>query len=309
MVLTLALAALRSRTVRSAVVSGATRRIATRSVATTTSPTGIVSRITRGLARFGGGLLRGLGSIFGGLGELNFTNIWSKCVSAYQFIYNFNWNITDKELDAQIEQGKVAIAGALGGTLGATLGYAICGGVPATAIAVFNPALAMHVLEDLGEAALDEVAGHVANLVRLTCTQLARMGFTAIYKNMRSILRPAALGVANFLVSKGVLSQASVDAANKKKGEPWSFASALEQTIDDTKDPLKQNFLEEFYEELGEACVEAGYVVAGSLDSFFASASLASAATLGSTRTVAVTFSGSSTTITPIATPVSAPPL
>lgn len=279
MTLALKLATLGSRLVRTAITGSGTRRLAARRVAT--SPTG--GGALSGLKRFGNSLLKGIGDFFKGLGEINFAAIWSKCVSAYKFIYNFNWNITDKTLDAQIEQGKIAIAGALGGTFGSALGYAICGGVPTAALAVLNPSLALHVLDDLGEAALDEVAGHVANLINLTLQQTARMGFAHIYKNMRSVLRPAALGVAQFLVDKGVLSQASVDAANKKKGEPWSFASALDQTVDDIKDPLKQNFLEDFYEELGEACIEAGYVVAGSLDSLYSGG-------IGTTRTVTITF-------------------
>lgn len=115
-----------------------------------------------------------------------------------------------------------------------------------------------------------------------------KKAFIGIYKNYRSILRPAALGVASLLVRTGYFSQASIDKANKKRNEPWSFVTAHDETIESIKDPIEQAEAEEFWEELGDACIEAGYVIAGSLDSYFAQQKLANDATFGSEKTVEI---------------------
>ena len=160
--------------------------------------------------------------------------------------------------------------------------------MPAASMAVFNPGLALHVMEEVGEEAAEEIVEAVANLVHLVGQQAIRYSFCQIYKNFRSVLRPGAIAVAQKFVQLGILSQASVDAANKKKDEPWSFASALEETIDDIKDPIKKEFLEEFYDELGDSCIEAGFVVAGSVDSYFAQQAVANRFQNGSGNVITI---------------------
>jgi hypothetical protein len=168
------------------------------------------------------------------------------------------------------------------------LEWLICGVAPTAAIAVFNEPLALYVLKNVGEEAAEEIAGYAANFIRLTLLKTVKSAFVEIYKNYRSILRPAALGVAQLLVNFGILLQESVDKANKNRNEPWTFAGALEETIDEIKDPIQQAEAEEFWEELGEACIEAGYVVAGSLDFYFAQQKLANENILGNEKTVEI---------------------
>ena len=298
MVLTIALRLLASRSVRRAVVSNGIRRISTSALTTPTggggNPTntpptnGTLGAIWQGFSRFNGFILDNVKEKLNVKNQINFTNIFSKIVGGTTAILNFNWNITDKELDEQVKQGVIAIAGAAGGALGQTVGYTICGGVPAASLAVFNPGLALHALTDLGEQAAEEIVEAVANLVNLTAQQALRYSFAQIYKNFRGVLRAGALGFAQTLVQAGVLSQESVDAANKKKNEPWSFAIALENTIEDIKDPIKQAFIENFWDELQDSCIEAGYVVAGSMDAYFAQQKMANQFFHGSNNVITI---------------------
>lgn len=288
MTLAISLSSLSSRLTRTS-ATGATgiRRIAinaTKGIGGDQKP----ESIWDGLARIAGSIVSGIVAAFKIVASINWTKIWSAIVSASLFILNFNWNVSDDDLDKQIKGAEAAIAGAKGALAGASLGFAICGIIPTATIAVFNEAMALHILKELGEDAAEEIASAVANLIKLQLRQMLRKGFTALYKNFRHLLRPAALGVAQLLVNAGILDQDSVDKANKNRNEPWSFASALENTIENIKDPNEQQYAEEFWEELGEACIEAGYIVAGGIDSYLAQQRLASASILGSTTVVSI---------------------
>ncbi len=292
MPLSLSLSSLSSRITRLASTGGSgnngIRRLATSGLKTTSKDDGGLVSIYNGINKWGWSLMqetvKALGSIF----TLDFSKIWSYCVSTYFFIFNFNWNTTDKALDDQIKQAEIAIAGAKGGLIGKSLGYAICGLVPTATIAVFNEAMAMHVLQELGEEAAEEIASSVAQLITLQLQQGVRMAFTSLYKNYRSVLRPAALAVAQLWVSAGMMTQESLDKANKKKNEPWSFAGAFDDSIDSIKDPIQQNYVEEFWDELGEACIEAGYIVAGGIDSYIAQQKVVNSNLLGEEKTVEI---------------------
>jgi hypothetical protein len=300
MPLQIILGALKSRAVRNFVVEQAVnqgiRRIAVNNeqqVQQNTNPDdnsgqNFLSVIWNGAKKFAGFLVSNLKAMLTGNFQINLTAIWQKIVAGTTFILNFNWNITDAQLDEQVKQGNIALAASAGGALGNAVGFLVCGGIPAASIAVFNLPLAVHVLEDVSEEAAEEIAGNIAALVMLTSQQLLRYTFSNIYKNFRSVLRPAALGIAQILVSVGILNQDSVDKANKKRNEPWSFASALEDTIEDIKDPIHQAAVESFWEELGEGCIEAGYIVAGSIDGYFAQHRVASQSYFGKEKLIEI---------------------
>jgi hypothetical protein len=61
-----------------------------------------------------------------------------------------------------------------------------------------------------------------------------------------------------------------VKAWGEKDSKPWSFALATEEFVEKIPNTFIRNFVEEFLEESWEGCVEAGYVVANSIDSYLA---------------------------------------
>lgn len=296
MAIQLVLAALRSRAVRNVIVNQGVRRIATSATSsiTTQGQQGTQSsNIWDSFGRFGGGILKNLQNVLSGNFKLNFTSIWSKISQTVLFVLNFDWNASDASLDAAIANGYTALAGSVGGAFGNALGYAICGGVPAAAMAVFNPALAVHVLDELGENAADEIASHMANVLQATWQQTQRVVFTNIFKNHRNLIRGAAVGVATIMTGLGILSPESVAKANKERDKPWSFNQAIDETIESIQSPQLQALFENLYEEFLDACIEAGYVIAGSLDSYFAQSRVSNNAYFGSSTVVAVSPSRS----------------
>lgn len=274
MPLTLVSSALKSRTVRQAIVgtaAGNMRELSLNATYDQSDDSGnVITSIYNGIERFGQSLiqltLRGLKGLF----NFSITGIVNWCVRTYFFLMNFNWNSTDAQLDEQIKQGEIALAAQRGGLRGKALGFAICGLIPTATIAVFNEPMALYILKELGEEAAEEIASSLSSLISLQITQWTRMTFINLFKNYRSILRPAATGFAQILVSAGILSQDSVDKANKKKNEPWTFAGAIDETVESIKDPIAKADAENFWEDFQDACIEAGYIVAGQADAYIA---------------------------------------
>lgn len=232
--------------------------------------------------------------------KFSFSGLFSTFVSNVRQLLNFNWNSTDAQLDEQIKQMEIAIASARGAARGSFAGYLICGIAPTAALAVFNEPLALYTLANVGEEAAEEIAANVSVLIQLTLQKAVKSTFINIFKNYRNLLRPAAIGFARILQSAGILDQESVDKANKKRNEPWSIASALEDTIDRIEDPVAQAETEEFWDEFGEACIEAGYIVAGSLDSYFMQQKVQeNAASGGADHTIIMSTSGAISAATP----------
>jgi hypothetical protein len=270
MSLSINLASLSSRINRVAITGNTgIRRLATNaSRAITDAQTNEPKTFWDGLQRFGASLI---GAIRWQPPWLKFSvaGLFSFFNSAVQFLIHFNWNSTDQQLDDEIKQLEIAVASARGALRGTVAGYLVCGVVPAATLAVFNEPLALYALERLGEEAADEIVGNMSALLQATSRKNAKQTFNNIYKNFRGVLRPAALGFANILKGLGILDQASIDKANQQRDQPWSFNSALEDTIDNVKDPLQHAELEEFWDEFGDACIEAGYIVANSIDAYF----------------------------------------
>lgn len=288
MTLSLSLGNLNSRaTRRSAAPSGGVRRIATNATTESNEQGGFLG-FFNGALKFGVSLVSKAFGLITNVLKFSWSALWGGIVRGTQFLLNFNWNITDKQIDDQIKQAEIGLAAARGSLAGQSLGFAVCGILPTATIAVFNEALALHMMAELGEEAADEIATSLATLVSLQLQQTVRRGFFGLFKNYRTLFRGAAVGFANVLVQAGVLSQESVDKANKNRNQPWSIASALEDTIDSITDPSQQAYAEEFWDEFGDSCIEAGFIVASGADSFFAMQQIANRSLLGSERIIEI---------------------
>lgn len=217
--------------------------------------------------------------------------LWGAAVQAYHYIWNFNWNATDAELDQQIKAAEVALRGAQGSLAGTSLGFAICGLIPTATIAVFNEPLALHMMAELGEEAAEEISQSLANLVRLQISATARRGFVAVFKNYRSLFRSGARGFAQILVYRGIFTQEAVDKMDKKRNEPWTLSEAMDDSIDSIKDPGDKAYAENFWDEFEDSCIEAGFIVAGAADSYFAQAKAANQSALGTEHIIEIEVS------------------
>lgn len=290
-----------SRSVRNSIGSNGIRRFATNALTERADEqTNIVTKVWSGLSQFGGFLLSGLKWVGGGV-IFSLQTLVGWFESTRLFIWNFNWNATDKDLDQGVQSAFNALGGTLGGTIGSALGYLACGAVPGAVIFAFNEPLAAYVLKEVGEEALDELSGNVANLIRQVGNLFIRNAIVSTYKNLRSLLRKPDSKVRQELIAQGKLTPDQIDKAIIARNKPWTFAKVTEDFIDNLPGgEFVQNFVEEAFEEFGEACLEAGYVVANSVDSYQANQRISNDGFFGREHTVEITLNrDADTTTTP----------
>ncbi|QKQ76453.1 hypothetical protein [Nostoc sp. TCL240-02] len=222
--------------------------------------------------------------------KFSWSSFWGWFVATKQFIWNFNWNATDEQLDASIKSQWTALMAQLGGALGNAFGYAVCGILPAAAIMVFNEPLGAVVLEKVSEEALEEILQNMSALFNSALRLGTQIFLTETYKNARKFIKSQSKLVKKLL---GANTEKVVRAWGSAGSQPWSFAIANEQLLDNVfgAEGALREFTEEFQEEADEACVEAGYVVANAVDTFLSTAMLEREKTpvLGHERYVEIT--------------------
>jgi hypothetical protein len=296
--LTIKVAESASRVTRKTITSGKSRSLTPLSTQVIKNKNGgILGYLWNGLTGFIGSLFTGVfQTLVSGI-QWSFTALWSGLIAAKQFIWNFNWNVTDAELDKTMSTAFDNLGNALGGFLGSAAGYLVCGALPGATIMVFNEALGLHILEKVGEEALDELTSSMATLIRSTFTSIANASVAFLYKNIRSLWRESDSAFKERLKKKGLKGD-DLDKALAERNKPFTFAKGLETNVNNINNEFLKNFAEEFIEEFDESCVEAGYVVANSLDVFHTQQ-----AGIAQEQTFEIEFGDNKTTIKEIKSP------
>lgn len=215
------------------------------------------------------------------------SNLWSMFTSAAIELYYFDWNIPDDQIDQQAKNRWSAYGGILGGTAGNALGFFACGIVPATSLFAFDERLASYVLREVSEEAFEELTFELAYVLRLSFRNLTRQTAGWLYKGARRWLKDPSNPIG------GLLFGANADNVRKTWGEKnapsWSFAQAVDEKVEKIPNQFWQNFTEELIEEAIDACIEAGYVVANSIEGYYAQQKLAQTLSNERQRVVEVT--------------------
>ncbi|HIK27956.1 MAG: hypothetical protein N3E45_17115 [Oscillatoriaceae bacterium SKW80] len=228
-----------------------------------------------------------IGDVFNLLG-IGIATLWGLFVSTAQYLWNFDWQITDKSIDEQIQNSFNSLGGPLGGLLGNAVGYLACGAVPGAVVFVFNKPLGVKILKEVGEEAADEFLGNLTNVVRLTFQKATESLILWGFKNVRKFIKS---NVDFFGRIFGARTKDAIRAWGNEGNKPWSFAQAVEDRIEKIPNRFIKAFVEEFLEEAWEGCVEAGYVAANAADAYLASQKLQEEETsiLGEDRIVEIT--------------------
>jgi hypothetical protein len=269
-----------SRKFRESSTGGNLIRTWSASATTTSGGGGFLETIFNGALRFGNFLISGIASLV----SFSFTKLWSWIVSGVQFIYNFDWNISDTAIDKQIEGLWNSFGGILGGSVGRAIGWIGCGLVPAATVFSFNQSMGAYLLKEVGEQALDEMLDAASEVINAGFRMGTQATFLWLYKDVRRALKDPSnpFGVA----LRGVMGDKQVD--NWGTGESWTIAKAVEEKIESIPSTFWRNFAEEAFEEGTEACIEAGFAVAGGIDAWLAQQAMQQNSVLGSDRTVEI---------------------
>ncbi|MEO0884660.1 MAG: hypothetical protein AAFY54_01845 [Cyanobacteria bacterium J06648_10] len=243
-----------------------------------------------GLGRFFGGLL-GFGAKSAGwiaesvLGITSFTfsSLWGWMVNAGQRIVNFDWNASDAELKQAINAGYVGAASSWGSFVGSGLGWAagigLGYGVSMICPVIGGAALARYVSGRVVQEAIPEITQNLVIALRQTLRAMANQASIGLYINSRKWLKRNADSIASIvgrLGYNGDLAKLTetIDQWGSDNGPRVTIADSFEQQIE--KLPLiRQIFVEEVVDEFFDSFIEAGYIVAGELDTAMAAAKAA----------------------------------
>lgn len=196
------------------------------------------------------------------------TAIWGLIVGTTQYIWNFDWNMSDDSIDQQILSSWAALSGMFGGLLGNAFGYLACGVLPGAVVFTFNEPLGAYILKNVSEEMAEEFVGNLTNVIRYTLMSSVQSLLLWSFKNIRKWIKTDASLIYEFFGDAAAAELLRAWAEPDSK--PWSFASATESAVQSIPNVNLRNFVEEFLEEAWEGCVEAGYVVANSIDTFLA---------------------------------------
>ncbi len=243
----------------------------------------------------GGLIIKSTGSILKFLGFVGFSilGLVNWMIQGVNYAWNFNWNITDEQIDQQFNNIKLRLVGQLGGTLGNAVGWLVCGAGPGLLMLKFNKAMALHVLKEVGEEGLEELAANLALLARQSTRGLISWLAMTAFKNTRRFIKDAARDPNSFTSIVGSQIFGSnfnnmVQAWGEEGSKPWSFAIAFNNWIESIENPYIQEFTEEFFDEAFDACQEALYVVANGMEQYLLEQRLANEQLLGSERVVEI---------------------
>ncbi len=248
----------------------------------TPQPSGKLAVLWNG-AKLVSGFLWGTVKAGMGIASFTWTAIWGMIVNVKQFLWNFNWNITDADLDKQVASAYQALFGIAGGLVGSAIGYTACGLIPAATIFCFNELAGAKVLFDVSAQMADELLGHLQMLIQSTFQSVGRHLFAETYKNIRKLLKHKNSFARKWFGDK------AVDAWGTSGQPILSFSKNVEDRLDKVKNPAAKAFLSNLLEEADDACIEAGYVVANSMDEYLASTAIAQNHVLGNEHTIQIT--------------------
>jgi hypothetical protein len=234
---------------------------------------------TRGnFAKASGGLAWGLGAVAVKAVWSFFTGVitallpdpfkgwWIKLVTwinqSVHTLLNFNWNISDAEINRQSLRWVSTAAGQSGEIIGKSIGWIACGLSPVAGVAVVNPEQAALILADVGEEAIDEIASELYALANQVRRGLTNAVFLQLYKGIRSILRNPANVFYKPLV--GLFGKDRIDGWGAANSKPWSINLAVNEWIESFNNEGFENFLEELYEGTVEGCTEGFLTFANS---------------------------------------------
>jgi hypothetical protein len=213
------------------------------------------------------GLINGLkGFLLGALKlagsgiSFTFSSLWGLFVSGAVTLFNYDFNQTDEDIDSQIKSQWIGYSSIVGGAVGSALGWFTCGVLPTAAIFSFNPKMAAYILATSGDEALDEMTAQVSSVVNAGVRTLSYTYFALEYKNIRKILRDKNSPLRGLIPG--------IENWGKKRGPVLSVAKFLDDRVESIQNPFLQAAVSSALEEWWDACVDAGFVIAGAADSF-----------------------------------------
>ncbi|NEU76951.1 hypothetical protein PI95_031760 [Hassallia byssoidea VB512170] len=228
--------------------------------------------------------------IGGGFLAISVTQIVSLIFGTTNFIINFNINKSDTELDAELVAKIESFYGLLGEAVGSAMGYLVCGALPGAVAFAFNPAVGAAIMRDLDDDIRSEILGSVNQISRSAFQTLINAALVEKFKSTRRTLKKNPDSGFSKIV-RSIMGEENWKNWGKSNQESFTiYNNVIEKRIEAIPDKGKREFLENALEGFGDSCMEAGYIVANTLDSQLAAQALMRQAILGNPTDVRISF-------------------
>lgn len=212
---------------------------------------GILGFLFNTAKRFTGFLLKGAFSFI----EWSFTGLWQLIVETTYEIAYFDWAQSDADIMAQIKTSNEALANQLGQFIGSGSMW-IASIAISSSLTVKFPVLAGRVALALAEEGSGILRGQLTGLLSNTTQTVIRSLALASYIGVRRLIKGG---------------------PTSKSGKPWTIAGKIEEKVNAIPNSYIRNFVQGFLDGALDSILEIGYVVAFTLDDFYAAAAAANA--------------------------------
>ncbi|OJJ11413.1 hypothetical protein BI308_25695 [Roseofilum reptotaenium AO1-A] len=204
------------------------------------------------------GLLRAVaGNVLKFLGV---STIVGGLLQSAEFLWNFDWNTTDTQIDMQRQQLIQQGAGMLGGALGVTVGQVLCGQIANTLTFKIDPSMALAIRDEVSEEIYEEIKQEWVQTGRAIYQLGQEHAFYFAFQNARKAIKKNG-------IAQRVFGQEALDKWGEEGSKTLSLAQWQRDRIEDIENPNVREFVEEFSEELWQSCKEGFMVVADAIDS------------------------------------------
>lgn len=238
----------------------------------------ITSKVVEWGKSFAGWLWEGIGKFFS---TFSFEKVAQFITSNWDSFWNFNWNISDSEIDQKMKILASQFIETTAGFLGNMAGKLVCGVLPTIGIAFINKAAAIHVAMTKGPQMLIEISSAFGSYVKQSFNLAMQAIAWQLFKHGRRAIKwflNSSSGLAKALVELIPGGKDTIEKWGDEKGEEWSFGKkrrdAREKLPKEYNGTIQsiwnQDSSEEFWNEFSDNCKEAIILVAQGLDEYIA---------------------------------------
>jgi hypothetical protein len=178
------------------------------------------------------------------------------CTGGVVSLLNFNFNMTDEQLEGEIQSAQDNLWATAGSSFGSLLGTTLCGIVPGAAIVRFNPAK-LAAIKEVNEELYEEVMPQIKSLIMSTVKVIQTITFTKLYKNVRKMIKSQ----SPFIRSLSPSLADAIDKWGAPGSKPWTINSAVEEKIEQIEDKGLRAFAENAWEDFVDSCTESLFVL------------------------------------------------
>ncbi|MGC9384891.1 MAG: hypothetical protein ACP5D6_09850 [Kosmotogaceae bacterium] len=211
--------------------------------------------------------------------EVSFQEVAENGVATFQGLWEFNWDISDEQIDKTIIGLQGTLIDRTAGLLGNLAGKLLCGGLPILGIAMINRAAAVHIARTQGVQMLTELSEAFGDYIREVFKNYMRQKTWQAYKNVRRAIKSALLNdnpISKKIVSLIPGGKKTLEAWGDENVEDWSFQAQFQKQIEklpedyngDASTIINQSSVQEFVDSFSDSCEDAIIAVAAGLDDF-----------------------------------------